>query len=397
VIEFKRNDREIERLFTGRVKPAMKEKDPVNGNVLSLTGKTPVAACYLAKEDIPVKSSCCLLLVLVALMLIAPKPVSSAEETPGPTGEEVVTVAQAPVTGAIIGGQGEGFEPEAEAARGETIPATFGPLVTDTAIPIKKGQFVIQPIFGSSFVNRVFNQNWERVSARGKFRSFVMDWNLTYGLIDNMEVIVDIPYVHNWARNVAKPGPHGETSANSGGLSDLDLALKYRLVQETEAIPTVTALFATYFPTGKFRGLDPSALNTDITGGGAYVFTSGLNVSKYLNPVIVYGNLWCSMPTSFTDDAGRQYRGDFVTVNLAAEYPITKKWVALLELTSIWGIDRLFGPETTLPQQSEVSVIPGIEYMATDKFSLAVGLNIDLVGKNIGAALVPMLSMIYAF
>ena len=44
-----------------------------------------------------------------------------------------------------------------------------------------------------------------------------------------------------------------------------------------------------------------------------------------------------------------------------------------------------------------MSVLPGIEYMATDKFSLAVGLNIDLIGKNTDVALTPLLSMVYAF
>jgi hypothetical protein len=41
--------------------------------------------------------------------------------------------------------------------------------------------------------------------------------------------------------------------------------------------------------------------------------------------------------------------------------------------------------------------MPGIEYMATDKFSLALGLNVDLAGKNSAAALTPLLSMVYAF
>ena len=150
-------------------------------------------------------------------------------------------------------------------------------------------------------------------------------------------------------------------------------------------------LFATDFPTGKFKNLNPSALETDVLGGGAYVFTPGFNVSKYIKPFIVYGN-FCGTrcrPLLLTM-AGRPIPGDFVTVNLAAEYPITKKWVALLELTSSWGGGRLFGPKTNLPQESLVSVIPGIEYMATDKFSVALGLNIDLVGKNIDAAITPV-------
>ncbi|MFZ5447320.1 MAG: transporter, partial [Thermodesulfobacteriota bacterium] len=72
-------------------------------------------------------------------------------------------------------------------------------------------------------------------------------------------------------------------------------------------------------------------------------------------------------------------------------------WVALLELTSYWSGGRLLGHKANLPPEALISVMPGIEYMATDKFSLALGLNIDLAGKNSDAALTPLLSMVYAF
>ncbi len=110
--------------------------------------------------------------------------------------------------------------------------------------------------------------------------------------------------------------------------------------------PTVTALFATGFPTGHFRHFNPGRLGTDDIGGGAYAFTTGPNVSKYLKPFVFYGNLWYTMQTDNTtvgvdaDDNpihNRNHPRDYVTVNLAAEYPITKKWVALVELTSHLG------------------------------------------------------------
>ena len=338
---------------------------------------------------------CYLLMTLFVLTLAAPKAVWAAQESPGAAAEKAVLKAGEPAEGASVAGRGEGFE--AEATKGEEIPATFGPIVTDTAIPVEKGKFVIQPTFGYSFVNNVFDHDWGRTSAGGNFQTFSMDWKFTYGLMDNMEVFVVIPYAHNWARNVDEAGPEGETTANSGGLADINLTLKYRLVEETACLPTLTALFATDFPTGKFKNVNPSALNTDVIGGGAYVFTTGFNVSKYIKPFIVYGNVWYSMQTSYTDDDGKQYPGDFLTVNLAAEYPITEKWVALLELTSSWGGGRLFGPKTNSPLESLVSIVPGIEYMATDKFSVALGLNIDLVGRNTDAAITPLLSMAYAF
>ncbi len=329
----------------------------------------------------------------------------------------------APVEGEIqFEGRGEGFQPEPPK---EECPSTFGPIVTDTAIPIDKGLFAIQPTFGLSFVTKSLTQNWRRVSAGGNFRSFGMDYKFTYGLWNNLEVFVDVPFSHNWAGSVDEPGPNGERFASFTGIGDVNLTFKYRLVEETETRPTVTALFATDFPTGHFRHFNPGRLGTDEIGGGTYAFTTGLNVSKYVKPFVLYGNLWYTMQTAFTnredrsplvgvlDENGvatgeleegdplamnrRNYPRDIITVNLAAEYPITKKWVALLELTSSWDGGRLFGHKANLAPAALVSVLPGIEYMATEKFSLAVGLNIDLIGKNTDTALTPMLSMVYAF
>jgi hypothetical protein len=88
---------------------------------------------------------------------------------------------------------------------------------------------------------------------------------------------------------------------------------------------------------------------------------------------------------------------DFVTVNLAAEYPLTKKWVALLELTSTWDAGRLIGPKANVDPSALLSVLPGIEYLATEKFSLALGVNFDLAGKDAATNITPLLSMVYLF
>jgi hypothetical protein len=314
-----------------------------------------------------------------------------------------------------VGGRGEGFRPEEEEAKKESpkeeakeeeCPATFGPIITDTAIPIEKGKFAVQPTFGLGFTTDSFTRSWRRVSAGGNFKSFSMDYKFTYGLANNLEVFVVLPYVHNWAANVDAPGPNGERSAAFGGIGDINLTFKYRLVEEGPTKPTVTALFATDFPSGHFKRLNPGRLETDEIGGGAYVFTTGLNLSKYVKPFIFYANLWYSVQTAFSnrgdDEDGnsvyfRNYPRDFVTINLAAEYPITKKWVALLELTSYWDGGRLFGHQSNVEPAALLSVLPGIEYMATEKFSLALGVNFDLAGKNNAANITPLLSMVYAF
>ncbi|MEW6387167.1 MAG: transporter [Thermodesulfobacteriota bacterium] len=332
-----------------------------------------------------------ILVCLALLLMVLATPLAGWAAAEASASEEGKAASQ---KAAPEEGRGEGFQPEPP---GEECPATFGPIITDTAIPIDKGKFAVQPTFGVGFVTRTFSPNWRRVSAGGNFYSFSMDYKFTYGLWDNLEVFVVVPYLLNWANGVNTPGPEGERSASFGGINDVNLTFKYRLVEETETRPTVTALFATDFPTGHFRHLNPGRLGTDEIGGGAYAFTTGLNLSKYVRPFVFYGNFWYSMQTDFTNDDGRQHPRDFVTVNLAAEYPIVPKWVALLELTSSWDGGRLFGAKSNVAPAALLSILPGLEYMATDKFSVALGVNVDLIGKNNNAVVTPLLSMVYAF
>jgi hypothetical protein len=300
----------------------------------------------------------------------------------------------------------EAKEGSQEEAKEDECPSTFGPIITDTAVPVDKGKFVIQPTWGLGFTTNTLSPSWRRISAGGNFTSFSTALKLTYGLWNNLEVFTVIPYIHNWAGKVDTPGPNGERSANFGGIGDITLTAKYRLVEEGPVMPTITGLLTTGFPTGHFRNLNPSRLGTEALGGGAYTFTAGLNLSKFLKPFIFYGNLWYTMQTDFIsqgqDELGnpasiRNHPRDYVTVNMAMEYPITKKWIALLELYSTWDGGRLMGPKANLAPTALFSILPGIEFMATEKYSLALGVGIDFIGKNGNANVTPMLSMVYAF
>jgi hypothetical protein len=360
-----------------------------------------------------------LLLVLMLSLSLA----GWAAPAAGAAGEGKTPVAAAPRDVGHVQEKGEAKEEEKpgskEEAKEEECPPTFGPIITDTAVPIEKGKFAVQPTFGLGFVNNSLTQSWRRVSAGGNFKTFGMDWKFTYGLIKNLEVFVVVPFVNNWANSVKERGPNGERSASFGGLGDINLTLKYQLLEEGPKNPAVTALFSTDFPTGHFRHLNPGRLDTDILGGGAYAFTTGLNMSKCVKPFIFYANVWYTMQTAFSSKEDlthmvlseegelvesdpestnmRNYPRDFVTVNLAAEYIITDKWIVLLELTSFWEGGRLFGHKANLASGALLSVMPGIEYMVSDKLGFALGVNFDLIGKNGNAAITPLFSCMYQF
>ena len=63
-----------------------------------------------------------------------------------------------------------------------------------------------------------------------------------------------IPFIQNWAGSVNEPGPNGERSASFGGIGDINLTFKYRLVEETETGPHGQRhLFPHQFPHRSFQ------------------------------------------------------------------------------------------------------------------------------------------------
>ena len=280
-------------------------------------------------------------------------------------------------------------------------PDTIGPILTDTAVPVDKGTLYLQPFWSLSSVTGAFTTHGKRVSAGGNFHSFGCTLQITYGAWDNFEVFTLIPALVNWANSVDVPGPKGERAASHAGLSDIDLTLKYRLVKAGPVAPTISAVFATDFPTGHHKNLNPGRLGTDALGSGSYVFTTGVNLSKWVKPFIFYGNLYYSLSTSttspnlFSGDEVKTYPRDFFTVNLAAEYPFTERWTALLELTSYWDAGRLFGPGASLPPAHLLAILPGIEFKATEKLYFELGVNIDLMGRNTVATVMPIVTLVW--
>jgi len=194
---------------------------------------------------------CLRVLLLVGLVLVT-APAWGEEEDPQPGNARPAQIGVAPI-----------------------CPCTFGPLLVETAAPLEKGAFSIQPLFALSFTGGTFSPNWQPRSAGGDFLSLSIPVKFTYGLTSNLEVFVIVPYTHNWASHVDEPGPKGERNADFGGLGDIILSLKYRFVKETDTRPTVTAFCAVEFPSGHHSPLNPARLGTDEIGSGHYRFTGG--------------------------------------------------------------------------------------------------------------------------
>ena len=301
----------------------------------------------------------------------------------------------------------EGAKPE---EKPETAPTTCGPICCDTCVPIETGHFALSTVAALSFYPGVFSNNWRTVTAGGNIHTFYMPWKLTYGPTKDLEMYIIAPFINNWANNVNSPGPNGETSSSYSGIGDLTMMAKYNLLPEGEIMPAVTGVAGlASIPTGHASHLNATKLGMDAIGTGAVTFTSGVNLYKWLKPFLIYSNIWMNNPINLYKlgpDPTRTVRSrDYVTFNLAAEYPIpNSKFVVLLEMYSNWTWSNLTQPGTNAnliqgyqTPQTVLGILPGIEYLATEKLTMSAGASLDVAGKNGVKKYTPMLYMSYAF
>ncbi len=276
-------------------------------------------------------------------------------------------------------------------------------MISDTCLPIDTGKYAMQVFWALSVYGGVFNPNWRRVGAKGDFYTFQMPVKFTYGPTKNMETYVIIPFIHNWVSNADRgiAGPNGERFASYSDIGDITAIAKYNLLPEGTYRPAITAVggLAT-IPTGHASHLNPGRLGVDAIGTGALTFTTGVNLFKYLKPFLVHSQIWLNTPVNIfpaRPDAVRSR--EYVTFNLATELPLTKdkKWIALLEFYSNWSWTNISTPQGFQSPNTLLGILPGIEFVATEKISLAAGAAIDLAGKNGVQKFTPMLTALYTF
>jgi hypothetical protein len=282
----------------------------------------------------------------------------------------------------------------------EETPTTCGPIISDSCLPIETGHASLQVLWALSLIQGNFSPNWRYTSAHGNFSTFFMPVKFTYGPTKNLELYVIAPFITNFCNSLdaSIAGPNDERSASYAGIGDITAVAKYLLLEETEVRPAVTAVGGVGFPTGHAHHLNPALLGQDAIGTGAFTFTTGVNLFKWLKPFMVYSNIWLNTPVNLytsRDDAVRSR--EFVTFNLAAEYPLSKRWVALLEMYSTWTWTNISTPQGFQSPSTLLGVLPAIEFFLTEKWACSAGAAFDLVGKAGSRKYTPMFTVYYNF
>jgi len=313
--------------------------------------------------------------------------------------------AQGPGAGPLLEKPQPTFELPGPGEKKEAAPTTCGPLISDGCIPIEEHHASMQVLWGLSFYTANFSRNWRPVSTKGDFYTFQMPVKFTYGPTKDLETYIVAPFIVNWCNNLDPgiAGPNGERSASYAGLGDITTVAKYNLLPEGEIRPAVTAVGGIGWPTGQASHLNPTFLAQDAVGTGSFNFITGLNLYKWVKPFLLYSNIWLNSPVNMFrlrgSDSPRAVRSrENVTFNLAAEYPINKQWIFLLEMYSTWTWSN---PTTeSIGFQSPTTVVgflPGIEFFATEKVALSAGCAFDTFGKFGGHKVTPAFTAYYNF
>ncbi|HSG06467.1 MAG TPA: hypothetical protein VLB09_08725, partial [Nitrospiria bacterium] len=153
-------------------------------------------------------------------------------------------------------------------------------LYSDTAVPVERGKSRLD-----------FTVGFEKWSLKPRETRYIFDTELSYGLINNLEFTVQVPYV------VRDPNGKGSRS----GLGDLNLKAKIRFIKGRAANPvSMSGMILLKFPgCDEDKGLTPECTGETDLGIKGIASKEFFPVTMHLNlGFIVVGN----PPNSSLDD-----------------------------------------------------------------------------------------------
>jgi hypothetical protein len=288
-----------------------------------------------------------------------------------------------------------------------------GPLLAPSGAVLPQGHMLIEPYLFDVISSGHFDTHGDRHSVPTDHDLGSLAYML-YGLTDRVTVGM-IPHVFY-------DMPAGEANSSGIGFGDLTLQAGYGLTQFTDAhhIPSIALVIDETLPTGRYDSLHRLS---DGTGAGAY--TTGFSVysQQYFwmpNGRILRGRLDLTYAVSSSASVqgvsvygtpvgfdGSAYPGDSCTVDAAAEYSLTRRWVLALDVVYQYGASThvrgsapgVPGGQLQLDSGSSYSVgfAPAVEYSWSARAGVILGVRIIEIGRNTAASLTPALAVNLVF
>ncbi len=135
----------------------------------------------------------------------------------------------------------------------------------------------------------------QRSFRKNRNRSVSIPFSVNYGLTKKLEINASIPFVYNENEIISADNVSGSSKSGAG---DLSLGLFYTLKSESDSSPAITTSVNITAPTGSTA--DPEELDGLSTGAGFWGISTGLSLSKTIDPAIVFFNI--GYQHTFDDD-----------------------------------------------------------------------------------------------
>jgi hypothetical protein len=176
---------------------------------------------------------------------------------------------------------------------------------------LKKGQWEFENGFSWTYnsANQIFLESFAildpvflTVGAFGveNIRRYIFTDTLTlrYGFRDNLQGEISVPIMFRYD-SYSKIGTTGgqdskeDTSDSNFGIGDVTLGLSYQPIRETDTRPAVITSLSFKTKTGKSPfDIGPDGKPKDLPlGSGYYALKLGINMSKTIDPVVVFGGV----------------------------------------------------------------------------------------------------------
>jgi hypothetical protein len=225
------------------------------------------------------------------------------------------------------------------------IPAAWAahPLITDDSGTQGKGKFQLE-------VNGQYDYDREKIDGvTVKTTGGQMAGTLSYGVIDNLDVILGQPYLWSTVRE------DGVVTSDEHGFSDMTLDVKWRFFEKNGFSFAVKPGMS--FPTGNDnRGLGAGKVGYHLFG----------IASKEFGPWALHVNLGYIWNANTGEE-----RGDIWHASVAATYEIVKN----LKLVGNTGIER---SRDKTSDTDPAYLLGGVIYSVTEKFDIDFGVKTGL-------------------
>jgi len=281
-----------------------------------------------------------------------------------------------------------------------------GPLLAPNASTFPAGHALVETYLFDVITNGSYDRSgrWQHLDGGHTPGSLTY---LIYGLTDRVSVGLLPRFAYN--------EPAGAPNSSGVGVGDVGAQVQYGLTSfhEGSLVPATALVLGETSPTGRY---DRLAQPADGFGAGAWTTSLSWYSQDYLwlpNGRILRVRLDLTYAVSSSASVadvsvygtsagfrGRAHPGDSFTVDAAAEYSLTRRWVLATDFvyvnaasTGLTGSDPAAGAPTAVNLQSGWSdyfaIAPAVEFNWSSRAGVILGARIFIAGHNTPASITP--------